>query len=147
MKRKFIFQVRGLHTLILNQNPQFSDLGLRLLVDILKRDSWLKVLKLRSCGLRSKGEVLELLRTNCTITTMDFRQNNISTKISAVVKNLLKKRKKRGERISMKKRLLTKKHNFSRERKMRKKLIKSSRRNKRTLDKKRIPERKREKVR
>ncbi|XP_033212525.1 centrosomal protein of 78 kDa-like [Belonocnema kinseyi] len=139
-------KVRGLHTLILNQNPEFSDFGLRLLIDTLKRDFWLKVLKLRSCGLRGKGEVFELLRTNCTIKKLDFRQNHISSKISETVKNLLKKRKKRGDRISMKKRLLTKKHNFSREIQLRKRLIKSSRRNKRNHHKNRIPNRKREKT-
>ena len=127
MKVKSLIQVPGLRSLILNGNPKFTDAGLRFLVNALKEDFWLRVLNLKSCGLEKKGgeSIVELLKINCTITTINFSQNKISLKISRIVENVMKKRRE-GE----KKLLPTKKVNSDSKIKKSMKLIKTLRKNK-----------------
>lgn len=108
----FILQEEGLRVLILDRNYRFSDTGLRQLTRILKNDFWLKTLCLRYCGITQHGGeiVLELLQINSVLTQIDLRDNEVSTDILEVIRKILKERKIKGERIPMKKRLLSHKH-------------------------------------
>ncbi|KYN06888.1 PREDICTED: protein Cep78 homolog isoform X2 [Cyphomyrmex costatus] len=102
----------GLQVLILDRNYRFSDIGLKQLIRMLKNDFWLKTLCLRCCGITQRGGeiVLELLQTNSVLTQIDLRDNEVSTDILQIIRKFLKKRKSKGERIPMKKRLLSHKH-------------------------------------
>ncbi|XP_018348887.1 PREDICTED: protein Cep78 homolog [Trachymyrmex septentrionalis] len=102
----------GLQVLILDKNHRFSDTGLKQLIRILKNDFWLKTLCLRCCGITQRGGeiVLELLQTNSVLTQVDLRDNEVSADILQIICKFLKKRKNKGERISMKKKLLNHKH-------------------------------------
>ncbi|EGI63167.1 PREDICTED: protein Cep78 homolog isoform X1 [Acromyrmex echinatior] len=103
----------GLQVLILDKNYRFNDIGLKQLIRILKNDFWLKTLCLRCCGITQRGGeiVLELLQTNSVLTQIDLRDNEVSANILQIIRKFLKKRKNKGERIPMKKRLLN--HNHS----------------------------------
>ncbi|XP_011880233.1 PREDICTED: protein Cep78 homolog [Vollenhovia emeryi] len=103
----------GLRVLILDGN-YLSDIGLRQLTRMLRNDFWLKTLCLRCCGITQHGGeiVLELLQTNSVLTQIDLRDNEVSADILQIIRKFLKKRKSKGERISMKKRLLTHKQIF-----------------------------------
>jgi len=107
-----VFQEEGLQVLILDKNDRFSDIGLRQLIRMLKNDFWLKTLSLRCCGITQHGGeiVLELLQTNSVLTQIDLRDNEVSADILQIIHKILKKRKIKGERTSMKKRLLSHKH-------------------------------------
>ena len=101
-----------MQVLILDKNHRFSDTGLKQLIRILKNDFWLKTLCLRCCGITQRGGeiVLELLQTNSVLTQVDLRDNEVSADILQIICKFLKKRKNKGERISMKKKLLNHKH-------------------------------------
>lgn len=109
----FVFQEEGLRVLILNKN-YLSDIGLRQLTRVLKNDFWLKTLCLRHCGITKHGGeiVFELLQINSILTQIDLRDNELSADILQIIRKILKKRKSKGERISMKKRLLNHKQIF-----------------------------------
>ncbi|XP_039304854.1 protein Cep78 homolog [Solenopsis invicta] len=109
--------VEGLQVLILNKNYRFNDAGLRQLTRMLKNDFWLKTLCLRCCGITQHGGeiVLELLQINSVLTQLDLRDNEVSANILEIIHKILKKRKIKGERIPMKKRLLSHKHIFVRD--------------------------------
>ncbi|XP_018364313.1 PREDICTED: protein Cep78 homolog [Trachymyrmex cornetzi] len=102
----------GLQVLILDKNYRFSDIGLKQLICILKNDFWLKTLCLRCCGITQRGGeiVLEFLQTNSVLTQIDLRDNEVSADILQIIRKFLKKRKHKGERIPIKKRLLNHKH-------------------------------------
>lgn len=102
----------GLQALILDRNHRFGDIGLRQLTRMLKNDFWLKTLCLRCCGITQRGGeiVLEFLETNSVLTQIDLRDNEVSTDVLQIIRKFLKKRKSKGERISMRKRLLSHKH-------------------------------------
>ncbi|KYQ52700.1 Protein Cep78 like protein, partial [Trachymyrmex zeteki] len=102
----------GLQVLILDKNYRFSDIGLKQLIRILKNDFWLKTLCLRCCGITQRGGeiALELLQTNSVLMQIDLRDNEVSADILQIIRKFLKKRKSKGERIPMKKRLLSHKH-------------------------------------
>lgn len=76
---------------------------------MLKNDFWLKTLCLRCCGITQHGgeTVLELLQTNSVLTQIDLRDNEVSVDTLQIIRRILKKRKSKGERILMKKRLLS----------------------------------------
>ncbi|XP_023290513.1 uncharacterized protein LOC105697894, partial [Orussus abietinus] len=99
---------QGLHTLILNKNRKLSDNGVRGLVNVLKDDFWLKNLSLRCCGLtKTSGEaIVELLQTNSVITMIDLGENEVPPNILLTLSNLLRQRQL-GERISLRKRLMS----------------------------------------
>lgn len=109
----FVFQEEGLRVLILDKN-YLSDIGLRQLTRVLKHDFWLKTLCLRCCGITKRGGeiVFELLQINSVLTQIDLRDNELSLDILQIIRKILKKRKSKGERISMKKRLLNHKQIF-----------------------------------
>lgn len=67
---------------------------------------------MRSCGITQNGGeiVLELLQTNSVLTHIDLRDNEISTDVLHIIRKILRRRKSRGERIPMRKRLLSSKH-------------------------------------
>lgn len=108
----FVFQEEGLRVLILDRNYQFSDIGLKHLIRMLKNDFWLKTLCLRRCGITQFGgeTMLELLQTNSVLTHIDLRDNEVSADALQIIRKILKKRKSKPERVSMKKRLLSHKH-------------------------------------
>lgn len=108
----FVFQEEGLRVLILDKNYQFSDNGLKQLIRMLKNDFWLKTLCLRHCGITQFGgeTILELLQTNNVLTHIDLRDNEVSVDVLQIIRKILKKRKSKQERVSMKKRLLSHKH-------------------------------------
>lgn len=110
---RFIFQEDGLRVLILDRN-YLGDTGLRQLTRVLKNDFWLKTLGLRSCGITKHGGeiVFELLQINSVLTQVDLRDNELSADILPIIRKILKKRKSKGERISMKERLLNHKQIF-----------------------------------
>lgn len=101
-----------MQVLILDKNYRFSDIGLKQLIRILKNDFWLKTLCLRCCGITQRGGeiALELLQTNSVLMQIDLRDNEVSADILQIIRKFLKKRKSKGERIPMKKRLLSHKH-------------------------------------
>ncbi|XP_077269554.1 uncharacterized protein LOC143901277 [Temnothorax americanus] len=103
----------GLRVLMLDRN-HLSDIGLRQLTRVLKNDFWLKTLCLRCCGITQHGGdiVLELLQTNSVLTQIDLRDNEVSADVLEIIRKTLKKRKSKGERIPMKKRLLSHKQVF-----------------------------------
>lgn len=105
----FAFQEEGLRVLILDRNFRFSDTGLRQLIRMLENDFWLKILRLRCCGITQHGGemVLELLQTNRVLTQIDLRDNEASADILQIICKILKKRKNKDERILMKERLLS----------------------------------------
>lgn len=107
------FQEEGLQVLILDRN-YFSDIGLRQLTRVLKNDFWLKTLCLRCCKITQRGAkiLFELLQINSVLTQIDLRDNEVSADTLQIIRKILKKRKSKGERISMKKRLLSDKQIF-----------------------------------
>lgn len=112
-----LLQEEGLQVLILDKNPKFSDVALRQLIRMLKHDFWLKTLCLRCCGITQHGGeiALELLQTNSVLTHIDLRDNEISSDVLHIIRKILRKRKSKGERIPMKKRLLNCKHALGQE--------------------------------
>ncbi|XP_046739701.1 protein Cep78 homolog isoform X2 [Diprion similis] len=107
--------VQGFHTLVLNHNRKLGDCGVRLLVDDLKEDFWMKTFNVRHCGLTSRGgeAVVRLLETNSVLTSIDLKENDIPESIIHNVSKILRRRKENGERASMRKRLITgKERNF-----------------------------------
>ncbi|XP_046417689.1 protein Cep78 homolog isoform X2 [Neodiprion fabricii] len=101
--------VQGLHTLVLNHNRKLGDCGVRLLVDELKEDFWMKTFNIRHCGLTSRGgeTVVRLLETNSVVTSIDLKENDIPETIIHNMSKILRRRKENGERASMRKRLIT----------------------------------------
>ncbi|XP_050457420.1 protein Cep78 homolog [Cataglyphis hispanica] len=97
----------GLRVLILDKNYKFGDIGLRQLTRILKNDSWLKTLCLRHCGITQHGGaiILKFLQTNTVLIHIDLRDNEVSNDILQNIRKILKKRRSKREKISMKKRL------------------------------------------
>lgn len=102
----------GLRVLILDKNYKFGDVGLRQLTRMLKNDIWLKTLCLRYCGITQHGGeiVLKFLQTNTVLIQIDLRNNEVSTDILQNICKILKRRRSKRERISMKKRLLSCEH-------------------------------------
>lgn len=78
---------------------------------MLKNNFWLRTLCLRCCRITQQGGeiVLELLQTNSILTQIDLRDNEVSADILQIIRKILKKRKSKRERISLKKRLLSNK--------------------------------------
>lgn len=109
----FAFQEEGLRVLILDRN-YLSDIGLKQLTRMLKNDFWLRTLCLRCCGITQHGGevLLELLQTNSVLTQIDLRDNEVSADTLQIIRKILKTRKSNGERISLKKRLLSNKQIF-----------------------------------
>lgn len=99
----------GLQVLILDGNCKFGDAGLRQLIRMLKNDFWLKKLYLRSCGISQRGgeSVLGLLQTNSVLTHIDLRDNKVPADMLQIIRKFLKARKRKGERMPMKKRLFS----------------------------------------
>ncbi|XP_029660438.1 protein Cep78 homolog [Formica exsecta] len=102
----------GLRVLILDKNYKFGDIGLRQLTRMLKNDIWLKTLCLRYCGITQHGGaiVLKLLQTNTVLIHVDLRDNEVSIDILQNMRKILKKRRSKREKISMKKKLLSCEH-------------------------------------
>lgn len=104
-----VFQEEGLQVLIFNRNHKFGDAGLRQLIRMLKNDFWLKKLCLRSCGITQHGgeSALELLQTNSVLTHIDLRDNEVPANVLEIIHKFLKARKRKGERVPTRKRLLS----------------------------------------
>ncbi|XP_022208866.2 protein Cep78 homolog [Drosophila obscura] len=67
----------GLRTLLLANNPDIGDQGLKLICDVLKEDAWIKVVDLQGCGLTDIGAnvILDCLALNQTIMEFNLRNN------------------------------------------------------------------------
>lgn len=64
-------------------------------MNVLKNDFWLKILGLRHCGITKIGAeiILEVLRTNRVLTTIDLRENDIPSEILRSITKILKQKK------------------------------------------------------
>ncbi|XP_066598590.1 centrosomal protein of 78 kDa-like [Prorops nasuta] len=90
----FVRKITGLNTLILNKNQKFRNDGVRHLASNLKNNYRLRKLKLQGCGLSAIGGhiLVNLLRTNYTLTIIDIKDNYIPPFIMEAIFCLLKKR-------------------------------------------------------
>ncbi|XP_076276319.1 uncharacterized protein LOC143207110 [Lasioglossum baleicum] len=99
-------KVQGLHTLMLNQNPQFGDSGVRLLMQAVQFDCWLKSLGLKHCGLTTADDINNVLKSNTALARIDLAHNRISINTLKAIRKLLKRREDTTESKAVKKRLL-----------------------------------------
>lgn len=99
------FQLQGLHTLILNQNPKIEDTGLKQLIYALKNDVWLKSLSLKRCGISKLGAemLIRLLQSNNRIMRLDLTKNHIPINTLQMMLSILKKRQEITEKTILNK--------------------------------------------
>ncbi|XP_012135094.2 uncharacterized protein LOC100883688 [Megachile rotundata] len=100
-------RVQGLHTLILDKNPKFSDNGVQQLAYALKTDFWLKNLNLKHCGITKHGGeiIIKLLKSNSSITRMDLTENQIPINTLQIIFRMLKRKRESVESMTLKKKL------------------------------------------
>lgn len=99
------FQLQGLHTLILNQNPKIEDTGLKQIIYALKNDVWLKTLSLKRCGISKLGAemMIRLLQSNNRIMRLDLTKNHIPINTLQIMLSILKKRQEISEKTVLNK--------------------------------------------
>lgn len=99
------FQLQGLQTLILNQNPKIEDTGLKQIIYALKNDAWLKTLSLKRCGISKLGAemIIQLLQSNNKIMRLDLTKNHIPINTLQIMLGILKKRQEIAEKTLLNK--------------------------------------------
>ncbi|XP_044314428.1 LOW QUALITY PROTEIN: protein Cep78 homolog [Drosophila rhopaloa] len=69
--------IGGLRTVLLSDNPEISDDGIRWITEVLKEDAWIKKIDMENCGLTDIGAnlILDCLELNTAITEFSVRNN------------------------------------------------------------------------
>ncbi|EDW42165.1 protein Cep78 homolog [Drosophila sechellia] len=69
--------IGGLRTVLLADNPEIGDMGIRWITEVLKEDAWIKKIDMEGCGLTDIGAnlILDCLELNTAITEFSVRNN------------------------------------------------------------------------
>ncbi|XP_017117299.1 protein Cep78 homolog [Drosophila elegans] len=69
--------IGGLRTVLLADNPEITDEGIRWITEVLKEDAWIKKIDMENCGLTDIGAnlILDCLELNTAITEFSVRNN------------------------------------------------------------------------
>ncbi|XP_022221216.2 protein Cep78 homolog [Drosophila obscura] len=69
--------ILGLRTIILANNPNIGDQGLRCIAEVLKEDAWIKIVDMQGCGLTDIGAnlILDCLDLNSDIQEFNVQNN------------------------------------------------------------------------
>ncbi|KAH8318105.1 hypothetical protein KR074_009730 [Drosophila pseudoananassae] len=70
--------ISGLRVILLANNPEMGDDGVRLIAEVLKEDAWIKTVDMENCGLTDIGAnvILDCLELNTAITEFNIRNND-----------------------------------------------------------------------
>lgn len=82
----------GLRRISLNRNPMIGNDGLKIIVDSLKDDEWLKAIDMQGCGLSDEGaeQIVNLLIANKQLVIFDIKGNaDVSRHVMDRIRKLL----------------------------------------------------------